>query len=70
MENYEREAERYRLELERIRCRLEILRQEARHRCSYELRDKIFRYEELEMEMRINMRAMRKRYERMREETK
>lgn len=65
MEDYEREAERYRRELERIRGRLEILRQEARHRFSYELRDKICRYEELETEMRINMRAMRKRYERL-----
>ena len=63
MENYEREAERYRWELERIRGRLEILRQEARHRFSYELRDKICRYEELETEMQINMRAMRKREE-------
>lgn len=70
MEDYEREAERYRRELERIRGRLEILRQESRHRFRYELRDKICRYEELETEMRINMRAMRKRYERQREETK
>lgn len=60
-EDYEREAERYQRELERIRIRLEILRQEARHRFSYELRDKIRRYEELETEMQINMRAMRKR---------
>lgn len=67
-EEYEREAERYRQELERVRWRLDLLRREARHRFSYELRDKICRYAELETEMQINMRAMRKRYERQRKE--
>ena len=58
---YEREAQRYRQELERVQWRLELLRQELRRGFTYELRDRIRRYEELEIEMKINIRGMERR---------
>lgn len=61
MDPFERDARQYERELERIQSRLEILERQERHDHSVSLQRQIDMYKEMGIEMKINIRGMRRR---------